>query len=259
MKKALLASFVVLAIASPLLLSNSNGPGGNRTGSPGSAGTCQGCHGGSADLGASLAVRMIDKSSSTVVTSYEPGKTYTIELLSSGGTSTKRGFQFTLVDAAGKTHGTFTNPAANCGISNSGNASIVGHTSPGNGSAWTCDWEAPTSGAVELTLHAVSICSNSNGNNGGDQYSKLTQVYTVNTAGIEAPIFPEFRLINHPSEGFLGWAQPVEQALLYNQQGQLVAQVANAKEIVTVGLPKGLYTLMLASGEATCRQRVFLR
>jgi hypothetical protein len=259
MKKALVASFVVLAIASPFLLSNSNGPGGNRTGSPGSAGTCQGCHGGSADLGASLAVRMIDKSSSAVVTSYEPGKSYTIELLSSGGTSTKRGFQFTLVDASGKTHGTFSNPAANCGISNSGNASIVGHTSPGNGSAWTCDWTAPSSGAVDLTLHAVCISSNSNGNNGGDQYSKLTQAYSVNTAGIESPISPEFRLINHPSEGSIRWSQEVEQALLYNQQGQLVANESNTSEIATIDLPKGLYTLMLTSGHATCRQRVILR
>lgn len=259
MKKTIIAGFIILAAAAPTLLSNSSGPGGNRTGSPGSAGTCQGCHGGSADLGASLSVKMIDKSTSTVVTNYEPGKSYTIELISSGGTSTKRGFQFTLVDAAGKTQGTFSNPSANCSISNSGNASIVGHTSPGTGSAWSCDWAAPTSGATDLTLHATSICSNSNGTNSGDQYSKLTQVYSVNTAGIEAPIAPEFRLINHPSEGLIRWTQVVDFALLYNVQGQLVMQASNAKELLATDLPKGLYTLMLTSGEKTSRQRVMLR
>ena len=259
MKKTFIAGFLILATAAPFLLSNSNGPGGNRTGSPGSAGTCQGCHGGSADLGASLSVRMIDKSSSSVVTSYEPGKSYTIELVSSGGTSTKRGFQFTLVDAAGKTQGTFSNPSANCGISSSGNASIVGHTAPGTGSAWTCDWTAPATGASDLTLHAVSICSNSNGNNGGDQYSKLTQVYSVNTTGFDAPIAAEFRLINHPSEGVIRWAEEVDFAHLYNIQGQLVMQASCAKELLASDLPKGLYTLLLTSGEKTSRQQVVLR
>ena len=259
MKKTLIAGIIVVSAAAPILLSNSSGPGGNRTGSPGSAGTCQGCHGGSADLGASLTVKMIDKSTSAVVTNYEPGKSYTIELVSSGGSSTKRGFQFTLVDAAGKIQGTFSNPSANCGISNSGNASIVGHTSPGSGSAWSCDWTAPTSGASDLTLHATSICSNSNGNNSGDQYSKLTQVYTVNTAGVEAPIAPEFRLINHPSEGLIRWTQEVDFALLYNVQGQLVMHDSHVKELLTSGLPNGLYTLLLTSGEKTSMQQVVLR
>ena len=259
MKKTLIAGIIVVSAAAPILLSNSSGPGGNRTGSPGSAGTCQGCHGGSADLGASFTVKMIDKFTSAVVTNYEPGKSYTIELVSSGGSSTKRGFQFTLVDAAGKTQGTFSNPSANCGISNSGNASIVGHTSPGSGSAWSCDWTAPTSGASDLTLHATSICSNSNGNNSGDQYSKLTQVYTVNTAGVEAPIAPEFRLINHPSEGLIRWTQEVDFALLYNVQGQLVMHDSHVKELLTSGLPNGLYTLLLTSGEKTSMQQVVLR
>jgi hypothetical protein len=259
MKKTFIAGFLILAAAAPILLSNSSGPGGNRTGSPGSAGTCQGCHGGSADLGASLTVKMIDKSTSAVVSSYESGKTYTIELVSSGGSSTKRGFQFTLVDAAGKTQGTFSNPSANCGISSSGNASIVGHTAPGTGSAWTCDWTAPASAASDLTLHAVSICSNSNGNDNGDQYTKLTQVYTVNTAGIETPIAAEFRLINHPSDGLIRWTGVVDFALLYNGQGQVVMQASNAKELLASDLPKGMYTLMLTSGEKTSRQRVMLR
>lgn len=258
MKKTFVVGFLALAVAAPILLSNSSGPGGNRTGSPGSAGTCQGCHGGTADLGASLTVKLIDKTSSAAVTSYEPGKSYTVELISSGGTSTKRGFQFTLVDAAGKTQGTFSNPSANCGISSSGNASIVGHTSPGTGSAWTCDWTAPSSGATDLTLHAVSISSNSNGNNGGDQFSKLTQVFSVNTAAVESAISPEFHLVNHPSEGVIRWSQMVDYALLYNVQGQLVLKANNVKELVATSLPKGTYTLLLTNGEKSSRQRVIL-
>ncbi|MFM1899225.1 MAG: hypothetical protein RL577_1465 [Bacteroidota bacterium] len=258
MNKSLLACFVAVAAFAPFLLSNSSGPGGNRTGSPGSAGTCQGCHGGTADLGASLSARIIDKATSTVVTRYEPGKSYTVELISTGGTSTKRGFQFTLVDAAGKTQGTFTNPSANCGISSSGNASIVGHTSPGTGSSWTCDWTAPSSGASDLTLHAVSICSNSNGNNGGDQFSKLTQVFSVNTASVESVISPEFHLVNHPSEGLIRWSQEVDFALLYNVQGQLVLKANNVKELDATELPKGNYTLLLTNGYKSSRQRVIL-
>lgn len=259
MKKSVLASILAVAAAAPLLLSNSNGPGGNRTASPGSAGTCQGCHGGSADLGASLSVKMTDKASSTVVTSYEPGKTYTLELVSSGGTSVKRGFQFTLVDAAGKTQGTFSNPSANCGISSAGNASIVGHTSAGNGSAWSCDWAAPTSGASDLTFYATSICSNANGNNSGDQFSKLTQVYSVNTASIEAIVSDAFGRISNPSEGLIRWSKTASLVQLYNANGQLVLEAKDVHMLDASSLPKGLYTLLLTSLESTSRERVILR
>jgi hypothetical protein len=134
----------------------------------------------------------------------------------------------------------------------------VGHTSPGTGTSWTCDWTAPSSGASDLTLHAVSICSNSNGNNGGDQYSKLTQVFSVNTASVESVISPEFHLVNHPSEGLICWSQKVDFALLYNVQGQLVLKANNVKELDATELPKGNYTLLLTNGDKSSRQLVIL-
>ncbi|MBM3938430.1 MAG: hypothetical protein FJ333_07245, partial [Sphingomonadales bacterium] len=82
-----------------MTLSNSNGPGGDRTGAPGSSGNCSSCHGGSAALGGDLVITAVDIATASTVTTYAPGKKYTIGV-KMGGTSTRKGFQATVLDDA---------------------------------------------------------------------------------------------------------------------------------------------------------------
>ncbi|MFZ9755620.1 MAG: choice-of-anchor V domain-containing protein [Bacteroidia bacterium] len=249
MKKMQMALSALALIGIPTLLSNSNGPGGNRTGSPGSSGTCQSCHGGTADLGASLSVKITDKATSQEVSNWQADKTYTIQLISTGGASVKRGFQFTLVDANGKSQGTFSNAASKCNIYQAGSASVVGHSSPGDGSAWTCDWTAPSTGGTELTLYATSVCSNNNGGNGGDQFSQLSKVFAGSTSGVSSvEKFQDLQLLGNPCEGRVVWSRQVESAKLFNSQGQMVAEGSQCQELEARELPHGIYSLRLIDG-----------
>ena len=91
-----------VAIVSISLSSNSNGPGGNRTGAPGSSGDCSGCHGSTADPNGEVILSVLENG--TKITQYQPGKTYDLELVAKGNSS-KMGFQVSAINASNQKAG----------------------------------------------------------------------------------------------------------------------------------------------------------
>ena len=115
------AFFTGIAIVSISLSSNSNGPGGNRTGSPGSSGDCSGCHGSSTDPSGEIILSILENG--TKITQYQPGKTYDIEFVAKGSSS-KMGFQLSAVNASNQKAGSITNAVSGTETYNSGNQQI---------------------------------------------------------------------------------------------------------------------------------------
>lgn len=123
---------------------------------------------------------------------YTPDATYTITIHVNdvNGVSGENGFWLTL-SAGG---GTLTNPGPNAEVNNPGNASAA-DTRPMIVDTWTVDWTAPTSGALTITVWAVSATDTETGTSA--PYDK--QIITLDTTAI-----PEFTTLLAPILGMVG-------------------------------------------------------
>ena len=141
MKKNLYLLAIPLFAVIALLLANSSGSPGGKTGSPGDGGTtCVQCHTGTANPVNDWITTDIP------MTGYVPGTTYTITLTGTHTGVGKFGFELTAEDNSNNKVGTFiiTDPTQTQ-LKNGGNA--VTHTSAGtapsgNSKTWTVDWTA---------------------------------------------------------------------------------------------------------------------
>jgi hypothetical protein len=163
-------TFVTLSLSAfyVILSSNSSGPGGNRTGSPGSSGNCSGCHS-NAQVSGAVDIVVKDQNGNTVI-SYVPNNKYTISVNASGNSS-KFGFQFTAMNSSNQKIGTYGTAPAKTTVYNSGQAQIWGHNSPATTSqnaTWTIEWTAPAAGSGEITMYTASVISNSSNSDNGD-------------------------------------------------------------------------------------------
>ena len=169
MKKIILSSITLasLLVIGLTLSSNASGPGGNRTGSPGSSGNCSGCHGGG-NYGGTLKVGITEIGDTTFLSFYTPGKAYDMHVIS-GGTSTKKGFQATILTSSNAAAGTMSAVPSGTSIDIAGGKSIWGHTTPSSTGVWKSTWTAPTAGLGTVTIYGAAVVSNANGANSNDQ------------------------------------------------------------------------------------------
>ncbi len=242
LKPVILTAFLGVSIL--MFLGNSSGPGGNRTGSPKSAGSCSGCHY-SSMLDGSITVELIDPTTSEVVTgTYMPDKTYTIKVTMNGNSS-KMGFQVTSMDGSNVKAGSISNSPTNTSIYSASGAEIWGHTSPAtnqNTNSWEASFTAPTAGTGIITFYAAGIVANGNGNNSGDEVvtnsfsfeeSKTNEVISVKD--VKPHIW-----INHNTGQFISDVKLTEVAI-WNNQGQLISKMKNTNSIELINYPKGIY------------------
>ena len=157
-----------ISIVAFCISSNSNGPGGDRTGAPLSSGNCTSCHSAGSNRNGSVKITVVDKSSMSVVTSIEVGKTYIVSI-STLGNSTKKGFQATVLNSSNIGIGIMASATGGASIYKSGSREICGHNTPSLIGAWTFEWTAPAALSGDVKIYAVSIVSNADGSNNGDQ------------------------------------------------------------------------------------------
>lgn len=244
-KRSITTTLAVASIAlSTVLLSNSSGPGGNRTGAPGAQGDCSGCHYAGEDPEGSIEVKLLDNG--TAVTSYEAGKTYDIELTLKG-TSSKMGFQFTAIDAGNNKAGNVSNQSSGTTVYSAGKQQIWGHSAPGTGNnanTWTAKWEAPSSGTGDVSIYAVGLLANGNGNNSGDNIEKssitITEATTSNTENLKGE---SLKLLQNPTSERINLSNICQSLTLWDSKGQLVEHASKAKQIDVAHLKPGLYHL----------------
>lgn len=159
---------IVLATpAALLLMSNSSGSPGGKTGSPGDGGnTCTQCHTGTANT--------VDNWITTNIPAggYVAGETYTITATGTHSGVSKFGFELTVENNSGQKAGTLqiTEPTRTK-LANGGKAvtHLSGGTTPsGNTNTWTMNWVAPAALTGTVGIYAAFNAANGNGNTSGD-------------------------------------------------------------------------------------------
>ena len=248
MKKIILSSITLasLLVIGLTLSSNASGPGGNRTGSPGSSGNCGECHYSGVESG-TLKVGITEIGDTTFLSFYTPGKVYDMHVIS-GGTSTKKGFQATILTSSNAAAGTMSAVPSGTSIDIAGGKSIWGHTTPSSTGVWKSTWTAPSAGLGTVTIYGAAVVSNADGSNSNDQVftanAMIGEKVPSNTKSIEAA---KLKVIENPTNTVVRLSGVAKNMIIWNNQGQVAASANNASELNVSHLPAGTYYLQTIS------------
>lgn len=270
MKKRSLLFTASAALLYLTLSSYSGGPAlngeGNKTGSPGSSGTCATCHTGGSSLPATTGSIELRKkiwgASSTPVTYYEAGETYIVTLKGTNSASslTHFGFQFTaLKDADNSAVGTYGNLGTNVhGVpATSPNlveqSAAIGKNGSGDYEV-SFEWTAPASGEGAVTLYAIINAVNNTGSTMDDKPSSTISLALKDVTGVsEISNTISFKAYPNPVQNTLNLevdnADPGTYFInVYSSTGALVYQTQNVvntltstKSIDLSGVTPGMY------------------
>jgi hypothetical protein len=207
MKSKFLLSFLILCAGTLLFWSNSGGAAasgnGNRTGSPGSTGTCATCHSG----GSFAPVTTVDitDSQGNSVTTVMADSIYDISVsISATGTPSGYGFQAIIVDDADnesvgslRTAGSGVQFTSISGTNNE----VAEHSSTSANGTFTFSWQAPTTGSASFTIYAFGNAVNGNSGGTGDAASgdNITLDFVAQTSSVESSLADEVELNLFPN------------------------------------------------------------
>jgi len=179
-----------------LLLANSTGSIGGKTGSPGDGGTtCSQCHIGNPVTTNNWITTNIPQ------TGYVPGQTYTITVTGTHTGVVKFGFELTAEDGSGNKTGTFVITNATQTQLTNGNKAVThksaGTTPTGNSKTWTVSWTAPAVSAGPVTFYAALNAANGNGQNTGDViYKTSTTVQPATMVNVTFRVDMSFQTVS---------------------------------------------------------------
>lgn len=242
------------------LNSSSNGRGSeDRTGAPGSSGTCASCHGGVNNLNGNLTIELLDKNTQTKVTEYLPGTTYTVSIKATG-TSTKMGFQSTILNSANQNIGSISNPSAGSAVYTTGR-NIAGHTTPSSTGTWTYDWTSPTTADGIATIYGVSVISNKNNNDNGDQVVKTSiSVSPAPSNSLMDKSIHRIAFYPNPTRGIGCFSQPVDQLQITDFQGKTVFSYDTPVQQISLDFLKpGIYFFSFLSHSEKQTTKIILQ
>ena len=238
---------LTISLVATAVLSNASGPGGDRSGAPGSSGTCSGCHGGTAALGGDIVITAVDVASTKTVTAYEPGKKYTIGI-KMGGTSLRKGFHATVLDASNKGVGTMNNPSTGSTTYASGTRTIASHNTPGLG-VWYFDWTAPATAVGNVTIYAAGVVSNANNNDNGDQVIKSSFTLTAPVSQVQNKPEIAIQLFPNPSHNEVSFSTTLYNISLVSRDGKIVMKANEAKTLNVEKLAAGQYFVVAKNSQ----------
>jgi hypothetical protein len=249
MKKFVLSSITLASILviGMTVSSNASGPGGNRTGSPGSSGNCSGCHGGASNYGGSLKVGITATGDTTFLSTYTPGQVYDMHVIA-GGTSTRKGFQATMLTSSNASAGTCGTAPSGTSVYTSGGKSIWGHNTPSATGVWKGTWTAPAAGTGTVTMYGAAVVSNSNGSDSKDQVvtasAMIGEKAAASNKNIEASLL---KVCGNPANTVVRLNAVAKNMIIWNNQGQVAASANNTSELNVSHLPAGTYYLQTVS------------
>ncbi|MES2690893.1 MAG: choice-of-anchor V domain-containing protein [Bacteroidota bacterium] len=265
MKKYVLSFAAITALGMSIsLLNNQSNLYSNRSGAP-AQGNCTSCHLGSLQTSNDIMFQVLD--GATPVTTYTPGKKYTVSIMAHGFTNARFGF------ALSGNAGSFN--ASGEGTAKGSVGDYVTHTNAGTaadaggGKMWEAEWTAPASGSVALQLYLNA--ANNDGDNTGDKIYGKTINLTMAT-GLSA-------IVNEKS--FAVYPNPVVDVLnidfdlkessdvnisLVDVNGKLIKEFASGKMnsgkqhfTFTNNLSQGLYFVKVQAGEQSFSKRIFIK
>ena len=244
--------FIVSAMAVAgafILMSSSSGRPDDRTGAPSSNGNCGSCHSGGTQ-GTTVNIGVTEKGGAiTPVTSYKPGKTYTIAIAVQGTLSTSKGFQSTVLDATNKKTGTTASPTSGAKIISANSRDIVVQSSPSLTGIWSYEWTAPANPTGDVTIYTAGVAANGNGSDNGDQGAVKTSVLTLDaSSGTSGSSLINLSAFPNPCNDVLQLSKAVDQINVTGINGASYHVGFSDMNINTRALPQGFYYLKWTKG-----------
>lgn len=241
--------------------------GQDRTGAPGSlSGTCTACHTNSATFG-TVQIAMVAKDmSGTVVTSYIPGDTLTLEftVTRTAGTPSGYAMQAVALNTANSNIGNFLAVSTpNTRLSTIGNGrKFIEQSGKNTLGIFRGTWKAPVAGTGNVKVYAVGMAVNGNNNDNGDRTSASTQFTLTEAITSNLTDIPQQKLSYNifpiPNNGSFNLQNLGEAGVLdvqiINMQGSLVYNKSvfvhsNSSEPLQVeNLVPGIYQVQILKG-----------
>ncbi len=212
MKKRILLFSSSIILFSGMIMSNNGGPitngNGNRTGSKVTTTNCSSggtCH--ATNTGTTLALAGLLDSNNAVVTTWEPGVTYKVQLTGSNATQSRYGFQVSVVHGTGVSQaqaGVFGTAPANTLVKPTTGLQIWEHTSAiPYTTTFTnvINWTAPIDTNIDtVKIYAIVNAVNGNGNVSGDAPNVAPMVaYARQTAASVATLNADIKIATYPN------------------------------------------------------------
>ena len=221
-----------------VMMSSSTGRSDDRTGAPSASGNCGSCHSGGTQ-GTSITLAVTEKGTFNAVTSYKPGKTYTIAI-SVLGLSTAKGFQSTVLDADNKKIGTVANPATGSRVISTNNRDIVVQTTPSLSGMWTYEWTAPANPTGRVTIYTAGLAANSDGTTNGDQSAVNSTTLTLDASSSAAsPNIVSLTAYPNPCSDVLQLNKTVDEITVTGINGAVYPVEFTGMTLNTRALPQG--------------------
>ncbi len=246
-----------------LLLNSSNGAGASqnadRTGSPVSNGDCNGCHSGGV-VTPTVTVALFD--GLLPVSSYTPGKSYTLRISVIGLGYLRYGFQTVALSSGNVNAGTIT--AGSSGTrAVTLNSRIYGeHTSPSATGIFDLNWKAPAAGTGSVSFYTAGLgAANPVGDNGDKANSYILTVSEAAGTDVEAHQTESLRFGPNPVHDVLHfYGNPCSNIRVYNMQGLEMVHVEGQHNSVSLSkLPAGIYLLRAVDGRGKEHSLRFIR
>jgi len=234
-----------------IMMSSSSGRPDDRTGAPSSNGNCSSCHSGGAQ-GTNVNIGVTEKGGAiTPVTSYKPGKTYTIAIAVLGS-SVSKGFQSTVLDATNKKTGTTANPTSGAKVISANGRDIVVQSSPSLTGIWSYEWTAPANPTGDVTVYTAGVAANGNGSDNGDQGAVKTSVLTLDaSSGTTGSSIVTLSAFPNPCNDVLQLSKAVDQINITGINGATYPVEFSGMKINTRGLAQGFYYIKWSKGSET--------
>ena len=218
----------------------------NYTGSDGTN-KCSNCHGGTADLGAALNVVVGKKGTITPSTTFKVDTTYTVAVTVTGGSSSKRGANSTVVTTTGASTGAFSGPVDGRIYTDNG-VKIFSHSKTNATGIFAYDWTPDNTTPDTVKVYSTGIASNSNGSTAGDHFLEAVGTLTKDkTSAIENTTKAELALYPNPCVSSLNAKSNISGAI-YSLTGQEVITFANVNTVNVSTLTSGKYFVKYSDG-----------
>jgi hypothetical protein len=246
MKRKILTG-VFLSALGILLMNSSNGAGASqnadRTGSPVANGNCNGCHSGGT-VTPTVTVGLFD--GLLPVTSYTPGKTYTLRIIVLGLGYPRYGFQTVALSSGNANAGTIT--AGSTGTrAITINGRIYGeHTSPSNTGSFDLSWKAPAAGTGTVNFYTAGLgAANPSGDNGDKANTNTLAISEASGTAITTQENENLSFGPNPVEKELHfYGSALRGIKVYNLQGQLQKMFSGLHKCLNLSnLAPGYYLL----------------
>ena len=266
MKRTILLAGLLTG-ACAILLSNARGPAasgnGNRTGGPGSTGTCSSCHSGGVLSNANITVR--DKNDLSIVTKYKPGTTYRVDVSDMHPSNFYHGFQVMVVGSDNKQAGSFQNLGSDHQSRTVDNIVLVEHSTAimqqGASFNTSFDWVAPAAGRGAINFYASINATNNDGSVSGDAVSNPLKL-TIPEDGVSVKdAEPKQQLTMYPNPVLnvlnirpsITYSGDVEICILGLDGNRLLSSKLTANnDVVSIPvshLPGGIYNVLIINKE----------